>query len=164
MSKIGENEKRNQQHRVATLQSKDHHFFFASRQCGSGISIGGVGTFAIGVRMFCRDNHYDTHAHFPLNYASIFNWESLEKTQIIPTMMLSTLAVLIEVLWVSSMAVADSVPPCSTFQTICVMNPDQSLMATDNNNDDRFITVPIDGSYYLSFQVTHQYTTSIASV
>lgn len=79
-------------------------------------------------------------------------------------MMLSTLAVLIEVLWVSSMAVADSVPPCSTFQAICVMNPDQSLMATDNNNDDRFITVPIDGSYYLSFQVTHQYTTPVASL
>lgn len=69
--------------------------------------------------------------------------------------MLSTLVVLIEVVRISFMAVADSVPTCSTFQTVCVMNPDQSLMATDKNNDDRFITVPIDGSYYLSFQVIH---------
>ena len=67
--------------------------------------------------------------------------------------MLSTLVVLIEVVRISLMAVAESVPACSTFQTICVMNPDQSLMATDKNNDDRFITVPIDGAYYLSFQV-----------
>ena len=70
-------------------------------------------------------------------------------------MMLSTLVVLIEVVRISLMAVADSVPACSTFQTVCVMNPDQSLMATDKNNDDRFITVPIDGAYYLSFQVIH---------
>ena len=69
--------------------------------------------------------------------------------------MLSTLVVLIEVVRISLMAVADSVPACSTFQTVCVMNPDQSLMATDKNNDDRFITVPIDGAYYLSFQVIH---------
>lgn len=70
-------------------------------------------------------------------------------------MMLSTLVVLIEVVRISLMAVAESVPACSTFQTVCVMNPDQSLMATDKNNDDRFITVPIDGAYYLSFQVIH---------
>lgn len=69
--------------------------------------------------------------------------------------MLSTLVVLIEVVRISLMAVAESVPACSTFQTVCVMNPDQSLMATDKNNDDRFITVPIDGAYYLSFQVIH---------
>lgn len=58
-----------------------------------------------------------------------------------------------------AMSVVDSVPACSTFQTVCVMNPDQSLMATDKNDDDRFITVPIGGAYYLSFQVTHRYIT-----
>jgi len=52
---------------------------------------------------------------------------------------------------------ADSIPVCNTFQTICNMNADQSLMVTDNNNDDRFITVPIDGAYYLSFKVTYRH-------
>lgn len=79
---------------------------------------------------------------------------------------LSALILLLQVVWISSMAmsIVDSVPACSTFQTICVMNPDQSLMATDKNDDDRFITVPIDGAYYLSFQVTHRYITPAASL